>query len=72
MFKEKSRPWLHGGMVTDEEFRLIRCATRMWLLQERVPLTFVQAGIYLREEKPESLEDIASRFGLPLEGVERV
>ncbi len=36
-----------------------------------MPLTFVQARIYLHEEKPESLEDIASRFGLPLGEVER-
>ncbi len=71
MTKEKSRPWKLGDKVTDEEFRLIRYATRMRLLQERVPLTFVQARIYLREEKSESIEDIATRFGLSPEEVER-
>ena len=48
---------------------MIRYATRSWLLQERVPLTFLQARIYLHKEKPETLEEIAERFGLPIEKV---
>ena len=69
MSKIKTQPWYPGRMLSDEEFRMVRYATRSWLLQERVPLTFVQARIYLHEEKPESLEEIAERFGLPLEAV---
>ena len=69
MSKEKTQPWYPGRILNDEEFRMVRYATRSWLLQERVPLTFVQARIYLHEEKPESLKEIAERFGLPLEAV---
>ena len=69
--KERSRikPWQHGGILTDEEFRMVRYATRSWLLQERVPLSFVQARIYLHEEKPETLEEIAEKFNLPIDRV---
>ena len=72
MTKGKSRPWRYGEPLTDAEFREVRYATRMWLLQERVPLSFIEARIYLREEKPESLEDIALRFGMSIEGVHRL
>lgn len=65
----KTRPWRYGEPLTNEEFRMIRYATRSWLLQERVPLTFLQARIYLHKEKPETLEEIAERFGLPIEKV---
>lgn len=69
--KERSRikPWQHGEILTDEEFRVVRYATRSWLLQERVPLSFVQARIYLHEEKPETLEEIAEKFNLPIDRV---
>ena len=60
MSKEKTQPWYPS---------MVRYTTRSWLLQERVPLTFVQTRIYLHKEKPESLEEIAERFGLPLEAV---
>lgn len=43
--KTKLRRWVVGGILTDEEFREVRYATRSWLLQERVPLTFVQADV---------------------------
>lgn len=69
MVKEKTQPWFPGRVLSDQEFRLVRYATRSWLLQERVPLTFVQARIYLHKEKPESLEEIAERFGLPIDEV---
>ena len=69
MSKEKTQPWYPGRILSDEEFRMVRYATRSWLLQERVPLTFVQARIYLHKEKPETLKEIAERFGLPLEKV---
>ena len=71
MVKEKTQPWYPGKILSDQEFRLVRYATRSWLLQERVPLTFVQARIYLHKEKPESLEEIAERFGLPIDEVIR-
>ena len=69
--KERNRikPWQHGEILTDEEFRMVRYATRSWLLQERVPLSFVQARIYLHEEKPETLEEIAEKFNLPIDRV---
>ena len=69
MPKVKTQPWYPGRVLSDEEFRMVRYATRSWLLQERVPLTFVQARIYLHEERPETLESIAERFGLPLDAV---
>ena len=62
--KAKSRPWWYGTTLTEDEFRAVRYATRIWLLQERVPLTFVEARIYLHDEKPETLDYIAERFGL--------
>lgn len=64
MPKQKTRPWRQGEPLSEEEFRELRYATRMWLLQERVPLSFVEARIYLHREKPETLGDIARRFGL--------
>ena len=69
--KERNRikPWQHGEILTNEEFRMVRYATRSWLLQERVPLSFVQARIYLHEEKPETLEEIAEKFNLPINKV---
>ncbi len=69
--KERNRikPWQHGEILTEEEFRIVRYATRSWLLQERVPLSFVQARIYLHEEKPETLEEIAEKFNLPINKV---
>ena len=69
--KERYRikPWIHGEILSDEEFHLIRYATRSWLLQERVPLSFVQARIYLHKEKPETLEEIAEKFNLPIDKV---
>lgn len=69
--KERNRikPWQHGDILTNEEFRMVRYATRSWLLQERVPLSFVQARIYLHEEKPETLEEIAEMFNLPINKV---
>lgn len=69
--KERNRikPWQHGEILTNEEFRMVRYATRSWLLQERVPLSFVQARIYLHEEKPETLEEIAEMFNLPINKV---
>ena len=63
--KTKLRRWVVGGRLTDEEFREVRYATRSWLLQERVPLTFIQARVYLHLERPETLESIAEDFGLP-------
>lgn len=67
--KTKTQPWRPDRMLTEEEFRMVRYATRSWLLQERVPLSFVQARIYLHEEKPETLEEIAEKFDLPLDKV---
>ncbi len=69
--KERNRikPWQHGEILTDEEFHMVRYATRSWLLQERVPLSFVQARIYLHDEKPETLEEIAEKFNLPIDKV---
>ena len=67
--KTKLRRWVVGGRLTDEEFREVRYATRSWLLQERVPLTFVQARIFLHRERPETLESISEEFGLPLDKV---
>ena len=67
--RNKIKPWQHGEILTDEEFRMIRYATRSWLLQERVPLSFVQARIYLHEEKPETLDEIAEKFNLPIDRV---
>ena len=69
--KERNRikPWQHGEILTEEEFRMVRYATRSWLLQERVPLSFVQARIYLHDEKPETLEEIAELFNLPIDKV---
>ncbi len=69
--KERNRikPWQHGEILTEEEFRMVRYATRSWLLQERVPLSFVQARIYLHVEKPETLEEIAEKFNLPINKV---
>ena len=69
--KERNRikPWQHGEILTNEEFRMVRYATRSWLLQERVPLSFVQARIYLHEEKPETLDEIAEKFNLPIDRV---
>ncbi|MBR4504286.1 MAG: hypothetical protein IKP20_04875 [Candidatus Methanomethylophilaceae archaeon] len=67
--KTKLRRWVVGGKLTDEEFREVRYATRSWLLQERVPLTFVQARIFLHHERPETLESISKEFGLPLDKV---
>lgn len=69
MTKVKMHPWAYGEELSESEFHEVRYATRMWLLQERVPLTFIQARIYLHDEKPESLEDIAVRFGIPIEEV---
>ena len=63
------KPWQHGEILTEEEFRMVRYATRSWLLQERVPLSFIQARIYLHEEKPETLEEIAEKFNLPINKV---
>ena len=71
MTDEKTGPWRCGDPLTYEEFREIRYATRIWLLQERVPLSFIEARIYLHEEKPETLNDIATRFGIPLEEIAR-
>ena len=68
--KTKTRRWVVGGRLTDEEFRMVRYATRSWLLQERVPLTFVQARVYLHRERPETLGSIAEDFDLPLNKVE--
>ena len=65
----KTKPWHYEEPLTNEEFRMIRYATRSWLLQERVPLTFLQARIYLHKEKPETLEEIAERFSLPIDKV---
>ena len=65
--RNRIKPWQHGEILTDEEFRMVRYATRSWLLQERVPLSFVQARIYLHEEKPETLEEIAEKFNLPID-----
>ena len=67
--KTKLRRWVVGGKLTDEEFHEVRYATRSWLLQERVPLTFVQARIFLHREMPETLESISREFGLPLDKV---
>ena len=67
--KEKARPWRSGEPLTEDEFREVRYATRIWLLQERVPLSFAEARIYLHKEKPETLEDIAQRFGLSIEDI---
>ncbi|MBO5600819.1 MAG: hypothetical protein J5897_07255 [Candidatus Methanomethylophilus sp.] len=67
--REKTRPWRSGEPLTESEFREVRYATRIWLLQERVPLSFVEARIYLRNEKSESPEDIAERFGLTVEKI---
>lgn len=67
--RNRIKPWQHGEILTDEEFRMVRYATRSWLLQERVPLSFVQARIYLHEEKPETLEEIAEKFNLPIDRV---
>ena len=67
--RNRIKPWQHGEILTDEEFRMVRYATRSWLLQERVPLSFVQARIYLHEEKPETLEEIAEKFNLPIDKV---
>lgn len=72
MTKQKSRPWRYGEPLTDEEFREVRYATRMWLLQERVPLSFVEARIYLHEEKPETFEEIAQRFNLTVEKIQKM
>jgi len=69
--KAKTRRWVVGGKLTDEEFRMVRYATRSWLLQERVPLTFVQARVYLHRERPETLGSIAEDFDLPLNKVEK-
>ena len=71
--KERNRikPWQHGEILSDEEFHQIRYATRSWLLQERVPLSFVQARIYLHEEKPETLEEIAEKFGFSISEVKK-
>jgi len=61
--------WTLDEILSDEEFRMVRYATRMWLLQERVPLSFIEARIYLHDEKPETLEDIAERFGYPIDEI---
>ena len=58
--------------MTAEEFHDVRYATRMWLLQERVPLSFVEARIFLHDERPETIEEIAHRFGLSIEYVLRI
>lgn len=70
--KRRASHWNLGDVLTDQEFQMVRYATRSMLLQERVPLTFVEARIYLHEEKPESLEDIAERFDIPLERIREV
>ncbi len=36
-----------------------------------MPLTFIQARVYLHHERPETLESIAEDFGLPLNKVEK-
>lgn len=69
--KVRSHPWRSGEPLTEDEFREVRYATRIWLLQERVPLSFAEARIYLRREKPETPEDIARRFGLSAEDILR-
>ncbi len=69
MANVKIKPWKYGEPLTEKEFQEVRYATRMWLLQERVPLSFVEARIFLHKEKPETLEEIANRFGLSLEDV---
>lgn len=65
----KEEPWDREKTLSYEDFNLIRYATRCWLLQERVPLSFLEARIYLHEEKPESLEDISEKFNVPLEDI---
>lgn len=57
-------------MVTDVESpdhkRKTNYCIRMWLLQEVVGCTFLEARIYLRKERNETLKDLASVYNMPL------
>ncbi len=50
------------GECTEENFRLMRYSTRIWLLQEYLRLSLMDARIFTRKERPESIEDIAAFF----------
>lgn len=50
--------------LTREQFLKVRYATRLWLLQERAHLTFMEARCYLREERNETVKSLAESFGV--------
>ncbi len=51
------------GPCSEEDFRRIRYSTRIWILQENLKLSLMDARIYTRRERPETIEDIAEFFG---------
>ncbi len=50
------------GGCTEENFRRIRYCMRIWILQECLGFSLVDARIYTRRERPESLGEIAEFF----------
>ncbi|MCH3978673.1 MAG: hypothetical protein LKJ94_00530 [Candidatus Methanomethylophilus sp.] len=52
-----------NGITSVREFRFIRYAARVWLLQERGGLSFAEARIYTHDERPETFSEIDEKFG---------
>ncbi len=57
------------GGCTEENFRLIRYSMRIWILQEKLKFSLLAARIYTRNERPESVEDIAEFFHISMKEV---
>jgi|GEM_PF-3260521 len=55
---------------TENDFRRIRYSMRIWILQENLELSLMDARIYTRRERPESIEEITAFFGTDTESVE--
>lgn len=50
--------------LTTDEQAAIRYSVRMWLLQERAKMSFQEASVYLRYERPKALEDFDEKWHL--------
>jgi len=57
------------GGCTEENFRRIRYCMRIWILQDCLGFSLMDARIYTRGERPETLEDIAAFFHADLDSV---
>ncbi len=59
------------GKCDEKMFRLIRYSMRIWILQEKLRLSLMEARVYTRRERPETLGEIADFFHASTDDLEK-